>query len=93
MIGLSQPFLNSYPQQQLDVEDQEPSLSTLLVNIDSEFDPYGAMSTPLYQTATFKQISLLNLQRRKTGPMIILEVEILHEILWKDLILDFPFFA
>ncbi|KAK8554992.1 hypothetical protein V6N13_103726 [Hibiscus sabdariffa] len=28
---------------------------TLLVNIYSEFDPYGAMSTPLYQTATFKQ--------------------------------------
>ncbi|KAK8609563.1 hypothetical protein V6N13_062008 [Hibiscus sabdariffa] len=61
---------------ELDVEGQEPSVSTLLVNIDSEFDPYGAMSTPLYQTATFKQ-------RRKTGPMIILEVEILHEILWK----------
>ncbi|KAK8486436.1 hypothetical protein V6N12_002063 [Hibiscus sabdariffa] len=42
---------------ELDVEDQEPSVSTLLVNIDSEFDPYGAMSTPLYQTATFKQPS------------------------------------
>ncbi|KAK8987078.1 hypothetical protein V6N11_055392 [Hibiscus sabdariffa] len=66
----------SATQFKLDVEGQEPSVSTLLVNIDSEFDPYGAMSTPLYQTATFKQ-------RRKTGPMIILEVEILHEILWK----------
>ncbi|KAK8609562.1 hypothetical protein V6N13_062008 [Hibiscus sabdariffa] len=42
---------------ELDVEGQEPSVSTLLVNIDSEFDPYGAMSTPLYQTATFKQPS------------------------------------
>ncbi|KAE8717937.1 Cystathionine beta-lyase [Hibiscus syriacus] len=42
---------------ELDVEAQEPSVSTLLVNIDSEFDPYGAMSTPLYQTATFKQPS------------------------------------
>ncbi|KAK8987097.1 hypothetical protein V6N11_055410 [Hibiscus sabdariffa] len=45
---------------ELDVENQEPSVSTLLVNIDSKFDPYGAMSTPLYQTATFKQVSLLN---------------------------------
>ncbi|KAK8987079.1 hypothetical protein V6N11_055393 [Hibiscus sabdariffa] len=42
---------------ELDVEDQEPTVSTLLVNIDSEFDPYGAMCTPLYQTATFKQPS------------------------------------
>ncbi|XVF11595.1 hypothetical protein REPUB_Repub08aG0040600 [Reevesia pubescens] len=42
---------------ELDVEEQEPSISTLLVNIDSKFDPYGAMSTPLYQTATFKQPS------------------------------------
>ncbi|KAK8987083.1 hypothetical protein V6N11_055397 [Hibiscus sabdariffa] len=41
---------------ELDVENQEPSVSTLLVNIDSKFDPYGAMSTPLYQTATFKQL-------------------------------------
>ncbi|KAL4292098.1 hypothetical protein GQ457_14G022520 [Hibiscus cannabinus] len=41
---------------ELDVEDQEPSVSTLLVNIDSMFDPYGAMTTPLYQTATFKQL-------------------------------------
>ncbi|KAK8609568.1 hypothetical protein V6N13_062013 [Hibiscus sabdariffa] len=43
---------------ELDVENQEPSVSTLLVNIDSKFDPYGAMSTPLYQTATFKQFDL-----------------------------------
>ncbi|XP_022766581.1 cystathionine beta-lyase, chloroplastic [Durio zibethinus] len=42
---------------ELDVEEQAPSISTLLVNIDSKFDPYGAMSTPLYQTATFKQPS------------------------------------
>ncbi|XVF56266.1 hypothetical protein PTKIN_Ptkin06aG0105300 [Pterospermum kingtungense] len=40
-------------------EEKEPSISTLLMNFDSKFDPYGAMSTPLYQTATFKQVSLL----------------------------------
>ncbi|KAL4289864.1 hypothetical protein GQ457_14G022510 [Hibiscus cannabinus] len=42
---------------ELDVEDQEPSVSTLLVNFDSKFEPYGAMTAPLYQTATFKQPS------------------------------------
>ncbi|KAK4281952.1 hypothetical protein QN277_013390 [Acacia crassicarpa] len=35
----------------------EPSLSTVLLNFDNEFDPYGAISTPIYQTATFKQPS------------------------------------
>ncbi|KAK6232103.1 Cys/Met metabolism [Theobroma cacao] len=44
---------------ELNVEDQEPSISTLLMNIESNFDPYGAMSTPLYQTATFKQPSAI----------------------------------
>ncbi|XWS65685.1 hypothetical protein CRYUN_Cryun05aG0134600 [Craigia yunnanensis] len=42
---------------ELDIEEPEPSISTLLMNFDSNFDPYGAMSTPLYQTATFKQPS------------------------------------
>ncbi|GLT40532.1 hypothetical protein SLA2020_146600 [Shorea laevis] len=40
---------------ELDVK--EPSMSTLLMNFQNEFDPYDAMSTPLYQTATFKQPS------------------------------------
>lgn len=40
-----------------DEEVKEPSVSTLLMNFDSSFDPYGALSTPLYQTATFKQPS------------------------------------
>nr|KJB46237.1 hypothetical protein B456_007G353500 [Gossypium raimondii] len=40
-----------------DVNEEDPSISTLLMNFDSNFDPYGAMSTPLYQTATFKQPS------------------------------------
>uniref|UniRef100_A0A2P2JZE9 Cystathionine beta-lyase, chloroplastic n=2 Tax=Rhizophora mucronata TaxID=61149 RepID=A0A2P2JZE9_RHIMU len=40
-----------------DIEIKEPSISTLLMNLDNEFDPYDAMSTPLYQTATFKQPS------------------------------------
>lgn len=38
------------------VEVKEPSVSTLVMNFENEFDPYGAMSTPLYQTATFKQV-------------------------------------
>lgn len=40
-----------------EMDVKEPSVSTLLMNFDSSFDPYGAMSTPLYQTATFKQPS------------------------------------
>lgn len=35
---------------------EEASVSTLLVNLDNKFDPFEAMSTPLYQTATFKQV-------------------------------------
>ncbi|CAN1337366.1 Cystathionine beta-lyase, chloroplastic [Linum perenne] len=36
---------------------REPSVSTLLMNFENKFDPYDAMSVPLYQTATFKQPS------------------------------------
>ncbi|KAK1266453.1 hypothetical protein QJS04_geneDACA009169 [Acorus gramineus] len=36
---------------------KEPSVSTLLMNFENSFDPFDAMSTPLYQTATFKQPS------------------------------------
>ncbi|KAJ0014521.1 hypothetical protein Pint_20078 [Pistacia integerrima] len=36
---------------------KEPSVLTLLMNFESKFDPYDAMSIPLYQTATFKQPS------------------------------------
>ncbi|XP_057983578.1 cystathionine beta-lyase, chloroplastic isoform X2 [Malania oleifera] len=35
--------------------EKEPNISTILMNFESKFDPYGSMSTPLYQTATFKQ--------------------------------------
>lgn len=38
------------------VEIDEPSVSTILMNFENKFDPYGAVSTPLYQTATFKQV-------------------------------------
>lgn len=38
--------------------EREPSVSTMLMNFSMDFDPYGALSTPLYQTATFKQVSL-----------------------------------
>lgn len=37
--------------------EKELSISTILVNFSNSFDPYGALSTPLYQTATFKQPS------------------------------------
>jgi len=33
------------------------SVATQLLQSDNSFDPYGALSTPLYQTATFKQPS------------------------------------
>ncbi|XP_075109938.1 cystathionine beta-lyase, chloroplastic isoform X2 [Nicotiana tabacum] len=38
-------------------EAKEPSVSTMLMNFSNEFDPFGALSTPLYQTSTFKQPS------------------------------------
>ncbi|RAL38768.1 hypothetical protein DM860_013449 [Cuscuta australis] len=38
-------------------EPKEPSFSTVLMNFSDELNPYDAMSTPLYQTATFKQPS------------------------------------
>ena len=41
-----------------DVELKEPSVSTILMNFENKFDPYQAVSTPLYQTATFKQVIL-----------------------------------
>ena len=37
-----------------DIDIKEPSVSTILMNFGNKFDPYDAMSTPLYQTATFK---------------------------------------
>jgi cystathionine beta-lyase len=37
--------------------DKELHVSTQLQQLDNPFDPYGALSTPLYQTATFKQPS------------------------------------
>ncbi|KAI4300869.1 hypothetical protein L6164_034197 [Bauhinia variegata] len=40
-------------------EMREPSISTTVMNFENEFDPYGAISTPLYQTATFKQPSAI----------------------------------
>ncbi|KAL6007774.1 hypothetical protein ACLOJK_033276 [Asimina triloba] len=35
----------------------QPSVSTMLMNFANSFDPYDALSTPLYQTSTFKQPS------------------------------------
>lgn len=36
----------------------EPGLSTVVMNFENEFDPYEAVSTPIYQTATFKQVKI-----------------------------------
>lgn len=44
---------------ELEVKAKEPSVSTVLLNFENEFDPYAALSTPLYQTATFKQPSAI----------------------------------
>ncbi|CAN6476203.1 unnamed protein product [Victoria cruziana] len=43
----------------IDLEEKEPSVSTILTNFACSFDPYDALSTPLYQTATFKQPSAI----------------------------------
>lgn len=51
--GLAECFDDSM----LETDIREPSVSTILMNFENKFDPYGAMSTPLYQTATFKQPS------------------------------------
>ncbi|CAL0326600.1 unnamed protein product [Lupinus luteus] len=40
-------------------EVREPDISTMVMNFENKFDPYGAVSTPLYQTATFKQPSAI----------------------------------
>jgi hypothetical protein len=40
-------------------ELREPSISTMVMNFENKFDPYGAVSAPLYQTATFKQVKIL----------------------------------
>ncbi|WVZ82290.1 hypothetical protein U9M48_029571 [Paspalum notatum var. saurae] len=40
-----------------DWEAKEPSVATVLTSFGNSFDEYGALSTPLYQTATFKQPS------------------------------------
>lgn len=40
-----------------ETDSREPSVSTILMNFENKFDPYDAMSTPLYQTATFKQVN------------------------------------
>jgi hypothetical protein len=38
------------------LERKEPSVATILTSFENSFDKYGALSTPLYQTATFKQV-------------------------------------
>ncbi|GJZ06269.1 cystathionine beta-lyase, chloroplastic [Tanacetum coccineum] len=52
-VGVAECFDDVIPE----TEVREPSVSTILMNFESKFDPYSSMSTPLYQTATFKQPS------------------------------------
>ncbi|XAR64271.1 Cystathionine beta-lyase [Bertholletia excelsa] len=42
---------------EIEVKENETSISTMVLNFESNFDPFDALSTPLYQTATFKQPS------------------------------------
>jgi hypothetical protein len=67
-----------------ELEVKEPSISTMLLNFENKFDPYEAMSTPLYQTATFKQVILekfsqnfvsFSIQERGTWVLLIQEVK------------------
>ena len=39
------------------MERKGPSVATILTSFENSFDKYGALSTPLYQTATFKQVT------------------------------------
>ncbi|KAI3864746.1 hypothetical protein MKX03_022957 [Papaver bracteatum] len=39
----------------VEVNIKEPSVSTTIMNFENKLDPFGASSTPIYQTATFKQ--------------------------------------
>ncbi|XP_052110851.1 protein EI24 homolog isoform X2 [Arachis duranensis] len=34
----------------------DPNISILVMNFENESDPFGAISNPLYQTTTFKQL-------------------------------------
>ncbi|XP_054805903.1 cystathionine beta-lyase, chloroplastic-like isoform X1 [Prosopis cineraria] len=57
MIVSTSALVDSIPECSSEEKTIEPSLSTVLMNFDNEFDPYEAISTPIYQTATFKQPS------------------------------------
>ncbi|XP_054778479.1 cystathionine beta-lyase, chloroplastic-like [Prosopis cineraria] len=50
---------NGAPTSDRQNQPRQPSLSTLVVDYHNEFDPYKATSTPIYQTATFKQQSAI----------------------------------
>ncbi|WOK96417.1 hypothetical protein Cni_G05124 [Canna indica] len=41
----------------LELVEREPGMATILTSFGNSFDPYEALSTPLYQTSTFKQPS------------------------------------
>ncbi|XP_020261990.1 cystathionine beta-lyase, chloroplastic-like isoform X2 [Asparagus officinalis] len=55
--GLADCLDDSPPPQLAELKRREPSIATMLTNIGNSFDPYGALSTPLYQTSTFNQPS------------------------------------
>ncbi|KAG0478548.1 hypothetical protein HPP92_013267 [Vanilla planifolia] len=43
--------------QETAINEREPNMATILTSFENSFDPYGALSTPLYQTSTFRQPS------------------------------------
>ncbi|MED6172298.1 hypothetical protein PIB30_048787 [Stylosanthes scabra] len=55
MDGTTSSLLNDAENGFAEEEILEPNISTLVMNFENESDPFGAVSTPLYQTATFKQ--------------------------------------
>lgn len=42
---------------ELELKRREPRIATILTSFGNSFDPYEALSTPLYQTSTFNQPS------------------------------------
>ncbi|KAF1866540.1 hypothetical protein Lal_00017923 [Lupinus albus] len=57
MLSMLTPDI--YEEVLVEEEVREPDISTMVMNFENKFDPYGSVSTPLYQTATFKQPSAI----------------------------------
>ncbi|XP_057722609.1 cystathionine beta-lyase, chloroplastic isoform X2 [Arachis stenosperma] len=55
MDGTTSSLVNDAVDCFAEEEILEPNISTLVMNFENKSDPFGAVSNPLYQTATFKQ--------------------------------------